>query len=188
MIGWLSPTRVGAAVRRKVTDIGQASRLLVRLGVRDAAGVREAFSAMQAAATDARVHLTGVIVAQQIKGQRELMIGARVDPVFGPVVLVGDELHVRGGRAGVNTQRVEGGLVAHVHAQQLARRAGGGGQHDLHGVLAAHLRAADPSYDPLRPRAVTADELADVLDAAGVTPEPARSASVTAPSSTSCCR
>lgn len=38
--------------------------------------------------------------------------------------------------------------------------------------VAAHLRGADPSYDPLRPRAVTADELAEVLDAAGVTPEP----------------
>jgi len=32
----------------------------------------------------------GVIVAAMKKGRRELMVGAKVDPVFGPVVLVGD--------------------------------------------------------------------------------------------------
>ncbi len=31
MIGWLSPTRVGAAVRHKITDIGHATRLMLRL-------------------------------------------------------------------------------------------------------------------------------------------------------------
>ena len=45
---------------------------------------------MHASANAAKVKLTGVIVAEQLKGQRELMIGARIDPVFGPVVLVGD--------------------------------------------------------------------------------------------------
>jgi hypothetical protein len=45
---------------------------------------------MHVAANSAGVKLTGVIIAEQVKGQRELMIGARVDPVFGPVVLVGD--------------------------------------------------------------------------------------------------
>lgn len=63
---------------------------LVRLGLRDAVAVREAFQAMHARAKSAGVTLRGVIVAEQVKGQRELMIGARVDPVFGPVVLVGD--------------------------------------------------------------------------------------------------
>jgi acyl-CoA synthetase (NDP forming) len=32
----------------------------------------------------------GVIVAAMRKARRELMVGARVDPVFGPIVLVGD--------------------------------------------------------------------------------------------------
>ncbi|MBM3393443.1 MAG: acetate--CoA ligase family protein [Betaproteobacteria bacterium] len=32
----------------------------------------------------------GSIVARQVKGQRELMLGGRIDPIFGPVVLVGD--------------------------------------------------------------------------------------------------
>jgi hypothetical protein len=31
-----------------------------------------------------------MIVARMIRGQRELMIGAHIDPVFGPVVAVGD--------------------------------------------------------------------------------------------------
>jgi acetate---CoA ligase (ADP-forming) len=63
---------------------------LVRLGIADAQGVRDAFRAMQAAATKAGITLSGVIVAAQAGGQRELLIGARIDPVFGPVVLVGD--------------------------------------------------------------------------------------------------
>jgi acetate---CoA ligase (ADP-forming) len=63
---------------------------LVRLGIADAQGVRDAFRAMQAAATQAGITLSGVIVAAQAGGLRELMIGARIDPVFGPVVLVGD--------------------------------------------------------------------------------------------------
>jgi acyl-CoA synthetase (NDP forming) len=63
---------------------------LVKLGIRDAQGVRDAYGAVQQAAQKAGIGLTGVIVAAQASGQRELMIGARVDPVFGPVVLVGD--------------------------------------------------------------------------------------------------
>ena len=63
---------------------------LVRLGVTDAEGVSSAYRAMQRAAGTAGIPLTGVIVATQDSGQRELLIGARLDPVFGPVVLVGD--------------------------------------------------------------------------------------------------
>lgn len=63
---------------------------LVKLGIGDAQAVREAYRAMLQAAARAGLALTGVIVAAQASGQRELMVGARVDPVFGPVVLVGD--------------------------------------------------------------------------------------------------
>ncbi|MHB1121400.1 MAG: acetate--CoA ligase family protein [Ramlibacter sp.] len=63
---------------------------LVRLGLADAEGVRAAYRAMRQAADRAGIVLTGVIVAAQASGQRELMIGARIDPVFGPVVLLGD--------------------------------------------------------------------------------------------------
>jgi acyl-CoA synthetase (NDP forming) len=37
-----------------------------------------------------RAQFDGVIVAATAKGRRELMIGAHRDPVFGPVVVVGD--------------------------------------------------------------------------------------------------
>lgn len=63
---------------------------LVTLGIRDAHEVREAYGAVQRAAANGGTALNGVIVAAQASGQRELMIGARLDPVFGPVVLVGD--------------------------------------------------------------------------------------------------
>ena len=72
-------------------DASHKSELgLVRLGVSDVAALRQAFKDMHAAAKSASIQLTGIIVAEQVKGRRELMIGARVDPVFGPVVLVGD--------------------------------------------------------------------------------------------------
>jgi len=72
-------------------DASHKSELgLVRLGVSDETALRQAFKDMHIAANSVGIKLTGVIVAKQVKGQRELMIGARVDPVFGPVVLVGD--------------------------------------------------------------------------------------------------
>jgi acyl-CoA synthetase (NDP forming) len=63
---------------------------LVKLGLGNAEAVVQAFADVQAAATKAGVPLAGVLVAERVRGRRELMIGARRDPVFGPVVLVGD--------------------------------------------------------------------------------------------------
>lgn len=63
---------------------------LVVLGLRDAGAVREAYASVLRSAESARLRLNGVIVAEQVRGQRELMIGARIDPVFGPQVLLGD--------------------------------------------------------------------------------------------------
>ena len=62
----------------------------MRIGLSDAAAVAEAYREMVAAAGAASIKLSGVIVAEMVRGQRELMIGARFDPVFGPVLLVGD--------------------------------------------------------------------------------------------------
>jgi len=63
---------------------------LVALGLRDAAQVQAAaehqFQTMQRLGARA----SGVLVARMLQGGRELALGARVDPVFGPVVLVGD--------------------------------------------------------------------------------------------------
>lgn len=63
---------------------------LVMLGLDSEAGVRGACIDILAAAVVAGLRLEGMLVAEMVRGQRELMIGARLDPVFGPVVLVGD--------------------------------------------------------------------------------------------------
>ena len=63
---------------------------LVALGVatrNDAGALYERFDAKMTAMGVAR---DGVIVAATRKGRHEFMVGARVDPVFGPVVVVGD--------------------------------------------------------------------------------------------------
>jgi acyl-CoA synthetase (NDP forming) len=63
----------------------------VLLGVRDAAAVREGFATLTARAAvampDAR--LSGVLVAKQMAGGTECILGIHRDPVFGPVAMVG---------------------------------------------------------------------------------------------------
>lgn len=79
------------AVKGCSVDIAHKSELgLVRLGVEDEAALRTAFGEMQSALKRHGARFDGVIVAKMSRGRRELMLGARVDPVFGPVVLVGD--------------------------------------------------------------------------------------------------
>jgi acyl-CoA synthetase (NDP forming) len=72
-------------------DVAHKSELgLVRLGLDDAGLVRTAFSEMKQALADHGARFDGAIVAKMARGRREMMIGARIDPVFGPVVLIGD--------------------------------------------------------------------------------------------------
>ena len=72
-------------------DIAHKSELgLVRLGRRLARGAGEAYIEMEVIIRARRAQFDGVIVAAMAKGRRELMIGAHRDPVFGPVVVVGD--------------------------------------------------------------------------------------------------
>jgi len=63
---------------------------LVKVGLGDREAAAGAHRDIVAAAAGAGVALSSVIVARMVRGQRELMIGARADPVFGPVLLVGD--------------------------------------------------------------------------------------------------
>lgn len=63
---------------------------LVRLGLADVQAVRAAHAGVEQALRSQGARFDGTIVAKMARGRRELMIGARVDPVFGPVVLVGD--------------------------------------------------------------------------------------------------
>ena len=63
----------------------------VTIGLRSEAEVRQAHAAMleRVAAKAPRAAIDGVIVAPMAHGLSELILGSRVDPVFGPVVMVG---------------------------------------------------------------------------------------------------
>ena len=66
----------------------KTERGLVRLGLADAAAVRQAAGELLAAATpdDGDV---AVLVAPMIRGNRELIAGVLRDPQFGPTVMLG---------------------------------------------------------------------------------------------------
>ncbi len=63
---------------------------LVRLGLRDTEALDAAFDAHQRILQTLAIEPEGFIVAAMRAGRRELMLGARHDPAFGVVVLVGD--------------------------------------------------------------------------------------------------
>lgn len=63
---------------------------LVYLNVSDERRALEIFSAIKNKLIELNAADEGVIVASMIKPQRELMVGGRIDPQFGPVVMVGD--------------------------------------------------------------------------------------------------
>ena len=63
---------------------------LVRLGLVSTDAVIEAFVAILAELSGVGEPASGVIVARQAVGRRELLLGARHDPTFGTVVVVGD--------------------------------------------------------------------------------------------------
>jgi acyl-CoA synthetase (NDP forming) len=63
---------------------------LVMLGLDSEAAVTRAFTCVNDRLRRLDMVADGILVAPMVKGRRELMLGARVDPRFGPVVLVGD--------------------------------------------------------------------------------------------------
>lgn len=72
-------------------DIAHKSELgLVKLGVTSREEAGEIWAQMEAIIRKHGSRFDGVIVAAMAKGRREIMIGAHRDPVFGPVVAVGD--------------------------------------------------------------------------------------------------
>jgi acyl-CoA synthetase (NDP forming) len=79
------------AVKGCSADIAHKSELgLVRLGLGTPEEVTEAWREMERIICDSGHRFDGVIVAAMTKGRREMIIGAHRDPVFGPVVMVGD--------------------------------------------------------------------------------------------------
>ncbi|TNC15830.1 acetate--CoA ligase family protein [Methylobacterium terricola] len=79
------------AVKGCSAEVAHKSELgLVHLGVSGDAAVRAAFEACRTGLAAAGHASSGVIVAAMARGRRELVLGAHRDPVFGPVVMVGD--------------------------------------------------------------------------------------------------
>ncbi|HKQ24312.1 MAG TPA: acetate--CoA ligase family protein [Burkholderiales bacterium] len=79
------------AVKGCSSEVVHKSELgLVRLGLDDVQAVRAAYGDMERTLRGQGAPFDGAIVAKMVRGRREMMIGARVDPVFGPLVLVGD--------------------------------------------------------------------------------------------------
>lgn len=85
-IGWPTVLKVVSPDITHKSDIGG-----VALGLADPAAVREAFAAVtgnaRAAMPDAAID--GVLVTRMAEPGTELIIGGKVDPVFGPVIMVG---------------------------------------------------------------------------------------------------
>ena len=72
-------------------DIAHKSELgLVKLGVKTREEAGEVWAQMEGIIRKHGARFDGVIVAAMAGGRREIMIGAHRDPVFGPVVAVGD--------------------------------------------------------------------------------------------------
>jgi acetate---CoA ligase (ADP-forming) len=72
-------------------DIAHKSELgLVKLGVRTRDDAGEVWAQMEGIIRKHGSRFDGVIIAAMAGGRREIMIGAHRDPVFGPVVAVGD--------------------------------------------------------------------------------------------------
>jgi acetate---CoA ligase (ADP-forming) len=72
-------------------DIAHKSELgLVKLGVKSRDETGEVWAQMEGIIRKNGARFDGVIVAAMAGGRREIMIGAHRDPVFGPVVAVGD--------------------------------------------------------------------------------------------------
>jgi acetate---CoA ligase (ADP-forming) len=72
-------------------DIAHKSELgLVKLGVKSREEAGEVWAGMEGIIRNHGARFDGVIVAAMAGGRREIMIGAHRDPVFGPVVAIGD--------------------------------------------------------------------------------------------------
>jgi acyl-CoA synthetase (NDP forming) len=72
-------------------DIAHKSELgLVKVGVKAREETGEVYAVMEDIIRKHGSRFDGVIVAAMASGRREIMIGAHRDPVFGPVVAVGD--------------------------------------------------------------------------------------------------
>jgi acyl-CoA synthetase (NDP forming) len=85
--------RFGGAVAVKACSEGLPHKSefgLVYLNVDSEDAIRDAFEVCRAGVDKLAVSWEGVIVARMERGRREFAIGAKIDPVFGPVIMVSD--------------------------------------------------------------------------------------------------
>ena len=79
------------AVKACSTEVPHKSDCgLVVLDVGSADAAAEAFAQLTARIGEIGVACDGIIVSPMMRGRRELALGGRVDPVFGPIVMVSD--------------------------------------------------------------------------------------------------
>jgi len=85
-IGYPIVLKIASRDLRHKTEVGG-----VALGLGSEAEVRRAFAQMleRVARKAPQAVIDGVIVAPMAKGVAELILGSRIDPIFGPVVMVG---------------------------------------------------------------------------------------------------
>jgi acyl-CoA synthetase (NDP forming) len=87
-LGEITPPVVVKGCSRGVAHKSELG--LVHLGLTTADAVREAYGRCEAALASAGAPFEGVIVAAKARGRREMLIGAHRDPIFGPVVAIGE--------------------------------------------------------------------------------------------------
>ncbi len=84
---------IGAPVVVKACSVDvphKSEHGLVALGIAGADAAQAAFTAQWAKLGEMGARRDGVLVAAMRRGLHEFMVGAKIDPIFGPVVLVGD--------------------------------------------------------------------------------------------------
>jgi hypothetical protein len=85
-IGYPVVAKIVSAALPHKSDIGG-----VKVGLKDEAAVRAAYRAIMAnvAALPSKPAVDGVLIAQMVSGQLECVLGAKLDPEMGPVVIFG---------------------------------------------------------------------------------------------------
>ena len=109
---WIGGYGIRTPARREATTVDEAVRALaalrapvavklvsqalhksdiggVRLGIQDAAGLRDAIAAIDRAAAERRVAVEGYLIEEMAPRGVEVLVGGIVDPVFGPAGVVG---------------------------------------------------------------------------------------------------
>jgi acetyltransferase len=127
----------------------------VQLNLRNPEAVREAFEEMMTRIRSAypQAHLDGVLVQPMVSGGRELILGGRQDPQFGPVVVVGlggifveilNEVSVRVAPVARWEARE---MIEELRGAQILKGARGDQASDIEAVVDALLRLAQLLQD-----------------------------------------